>query len=170
MIFMAYVATGVVLAVASLYFAWRSRDFRKFLAGAFFVNSRILFYLYLADVSVPILGTNVVETPEAAVTAPSSTSSCFCYVSISGSSRRRLQTQEASQSLRRATCSTNGPSNTPVSVAGGSRRSSAASLEAHQREPDNTGHQEPSDVPPTRGDGIADGGVPINDDRHCNDP
>jgi hypothetical protein len=48
--------------------------------------------------------------------------------------------------------------------------STAASLEAHQREPDNTGHQEPSDVPPTRGDGIADGGVPINDDRHCNDP
>ena len=64
MIFMAYVAAGVVLAVASLYFAWRSRDFRKFLAGAFFVNSEILFYLYLANVSVPILGTNVVETPE----------------------------------------------------------------------------------------------------------
>jgi hypothetical protein len=64
MILMAYVAAGIVAAVASLYFAWRSRDFRKFLAGAFFVNSGILFYLYLADVSVPILGTNIVETPE----------------------------------------------------------------------------------------------------------
>ena len=64
MIFMAYVAAGIVAAVASLYFAWRSRDFRKFLAGAFFVNAGILFYLYLADVSVPILGTNIVETPE----------------------------------------------------------------------------------------------------------
>jgi hypothetical protein len=63
-IIMAYVAAGIVAAVASLYFAWRSRDFRKFLAGAFFVNSGILFYLYLADVSVPILGTNVVATPE----------------------------------------------------------------------------------------------------------
>jgi hypothetical protein len=64
MVAMAYVAAGIVAAAASLYFAWRSRDFRKFLAGAFFVNSGILFYLYLADVSVPILGTNVVETPE----------------------------------------------------------------------------------------------------------
>jgi hypothetical protein len=59
-----YVLAGIVAAVASLYFAWRSRDFRKFLAGAFFVNSGVLFYLYLAGVSVPILGTNVVETPE----------------------------------------------------------------------------------------------------------
>jgi hypothetical protein len=64
MIVVAYVAAGIVAAAASLYFAWRSRDFRKFLAGAFFVNAGILFYLYLADVSVPILGTNIVETPE----------------------------------------------------------------------------------------------------------
>jgi hypothetical protein len=64
MILMVYVAAGIVAAIASWYFAWRSRDFRKFLAGAFFVNSGILFYLYLADVSVPILGTNIVETPE----------------------------------------------------------------------------------------------------------
>ena len=64
MILMAYVAVGIVASVASLYFAWRSRDFRKLLAGAFFVSSGILFYLYLADVSVPILGTNAVETPE----------------------------------------------------------------------------------------------------------
>jgi hypothetical protein len=36
----------------------------KFLAGAFFVNAGTLFYLYLACVSVPILGTGVIETPE----------------------------------------------------------------------------------------------------------
>jgi hypothetical protein len=36
----------------------------KFLAGAFFVNAGILFYLYLAGVSVPLLGTNFIETPE----------------------------------------------------------------------------------------------------------
>ena len=52
------------MAVGSLYFAWRSRNFRKFLAGAFFVSSGILFYLYLADVSVPLLGTGFVETPK----------------------------------------------------------------------------------------------------------
>jgi hypothetical protein len=41
-----------------------NRDFRKFLAGAFFVSSGIVFYLYLADVSEPLLGTSFVETPQ----------------------------------------------------------------------------------------------------------
>jgi hypothetical protein len=63
MIIVLYIAAAVILAAGSLYFAWRSRDFRKFLAGAFFVSSGILFYLYLADVSVPLLGTGFVETP-----------------------------------------------------------------------------------------------------------
>jgi hypothetical protein len=54
----------VVLGVPTLYFAWRSREFRKFLAGAFFVSAGIQFYLYLARVSVPLLGTNLVLTPE----------------------------------------------------------------------------------------------------------
>ena len=58
-----YVAAGIILSLGSLYFSWRSREFIKFLAGAFFVSSGILFYLYLADVSVPLLGTNFVETP-----------------------------------------------------------------------------------------------------------
>jgi hypothetical protein len=31
--------------------------------GAFFVSSGIQFYLYLADVSVPLLGTDFVQTP-----------------------------------------------------------------------------------------------------------
>ena len=40
------------------------QDVCKFLAGAFFVNAGILFYLYLARVSVPILGTGFTATPE----------------------------------------------------------------------------------------------------------
>jgi len=64
MIIALYIAAAVIMAVGSLYFAWRNRDFRKFLAGAFFVSSGILFYLYLADVSVPLLGTSFVETPQ----------------------------------------------------------------------------------------------------------
>jgi hypothetical protein len=59
-----YIAAAVIMAVGSLYFAWRNRGFRKFLAGTFFVSSGILFYLYLADVSVPLLGTGFVETPK----------------------------------------------------------------------------------------------------------
>jgi hypothetical protein len=58
-----YIGVGVIDGVVSLYLAWRFREFRKFLAGAFFVSSGILFYLYLADVSVPLLGTDFVETP-----------------------------------------------------------------------------------------------------------
>jgi hypothetical protein len=59
-----YITTAIVMATGSLYFAWRSRDVRKFLAGAFFVSCGILFYLYLANVSVPLLGTSFVETPK----------------------------------------------------------------------------------------------------------
>ena len=64
MIIALYIVAAVIMAVGSLYFAWQNRDFRKFLAGAFFVSSGILFYLYLADVSVPLLGTSFVETPQ----------------------------------------------------------------------------------------------------------
>src|SRR5271167_4593452 len=64
MIIALYIAAAVIMAVGSLYFAWRNRDFREFLAGAFFVSSGILFYLYLADVPVPLLGTSFVETPQ----------------------------------------------------------------------------------------------------------
>jgi hypothetical protein len=63
MIIALYIAAAATMGAGSLYFAWWSRDFRKFLTGAFFVSSGILFYLYLADVSVPLLGTGFVETP-----------------------------------------------------------------------------------------------------------
>jgi hypothetical protein len=39
------------------------QDVCKFLAGAFFVNAGILFYLYLYGVSVPIFNTGFIETP-----------------------------------------------------------------------------------------------------------
>lgn len=81
MIIALYIAAAVVVAVGSLYFAWRNRDFRKFLAGAFFVASGILFYLYLADVSVPLLGTGVVETPR--ISAVRSIVHFFSFWSVS---------------------------------------------------------------------------------------
>jgi hypothetical protein len=64
MIVALYVAAAVIMAVGSLYLASRNRDVRKFLAGAFFVSSGILFYVYLANVSVPLLGTDFVFTPQ----------------------------------------------------------------------------------------------------------
>jgi hypothetical protein len=54
----------VVIGLSTLYFAYRSIEFRKFLAGAFFVSSGTYLYFYLAGVSVPILRTNLVVTPE----------------------------------------------------------------------------------------------------------
>ena len=63
MVFAIYIGAGVILAAVSLYWSWRSKEFRKFLAGAFFVSSGTLFYLYLANLSVPLLGTTFVATP-----------------------------------------------------------------------------------------------------------
>jgi hypothetical protein len=50
------IAAILVTGGATIYFAVRSREFRKFLAGAFFVSAGIQFYLYLAGVSIPAPG------------------------------------------------------------------------------------------------------------------
>ena len=57
-------AVAVVWGLLTIYLACRFREFRKFLAGAFFVSWGIQLYLYFAKVSVPLLGTNFVFTPE----------------------------------------------------------------------------------------------------------
>jgi hypothetical protein len=57
-------AAVAVFGGATIVCAVRSTEFRKFLAGAFFVSGGIQFYLYLAGVSVPLLGTSFVQTPE----------------------------------------------------------------------------------------------------------
>ena len=64
MIVTLYAAGAGILAGAIFYLAWWHADARKFLAGAFFMSSVILFYHYLADVPVPLLGTDVVLTPQ----------------------------------------------------------------------------------------------------------
>jgi hypothetical protein len=64
MIIVILITAIVVVGIPTLYFAYRSVEFRKFLAGAFFVASGLNFYLYITGVSVPILGTSIVQTPE----------------------------------------------------------------------------------------------------------
>jgi hypothetical protein len=58
----------IVYALAVLYAAIRYREFRKFLAGAFFVSSGILSYLWMTGTSIPLvlpyIGTLAVEGPE----------------------------------------------------------------------------------------------------------
>jgi protein-S-isoprenylcysteine O-methyltransferase Ste14 len=57
----------VLYALAALYVAIKFREVRKFLAGAFFVSSGILWYLWLTGTSIPLVmpyvGTIAIETP-----------------------------------------------------------------------------------------------------------
>jgi hypothetical protein len=58
------VAAIVVIGLPTLYLAVRYREYRKFLAGAFFVSSGMQFYFYLAKIPIPLMGTNAVQSPE----------------------------------------------------------------------------------------------------------
>jgi hypothetical protein len=49
----------------TIYFVIKSVDFRKFLTGAFFVSGGIQLYLAFAKVSIPVLGTDIVQTSDA---------------------------------------------------------------------------------------------------------
>jgi hypothetical protein len=57
------IAAAVAAGIPTLYFAVRSREFRKFLAGAFFVSAGTQFYFYVAKISIPLVGTGIVQTP-----------------------------------------------------------------------------------------------------------
>ena len=59
-----YLVTGIVWAVLNLYWAIRFREYRKFLAGAFFVGWGVQVYFYFMKVSVPLAATSFVITPE----------------------------------------------------------------------------------------------------------
>jgi hypothetical protein len=58
----------VLYGLASLWVAIKYREVRKFLAGAFFVSSGMLWYLWLTGITIPVVlpyvGTVSVETPD----------------------------------------------------------------------------------------------------------
>jgi hypothetical protein len=58
----------ILYAAAALYVAIKYREVRKFLAGAFFVSSGVLSYLWMTGTPVPIVlpyaGIISVETPD----------------------------------------------------------------------------------------------------------
>jgi len=58
------VAVIVVVGLPTIYVAVRLREYRKFLAGAFFVSSGMQFYFCLAKISIPLLWTNASQSPE----------------------------------------------------------------------------------------------------------
>ena len=58
------IGAAIVLGLPTLYFAVRYREFRKFLAGAFFVSAGMQFYFYIAGLTVPLVGTDIVQPPD----------------------------------------------------------------------------------------------------------
>jgi hypothetical protein len=58
------IAAIVIWGAVTIYLAARSRDSRKFFAGAFFASAGIQLDLSVVGVSVPLIGTCFVQTPE----------------------------------------------------------------------------------------------------------
>jgi hypothetical protein len=58
------VAAIVIIGLPTIYVAVRFLEYRKFLAGAFFVSSGMQIYSYLAKISIPLMGTNAIQSPE----------------------------------------------------------------------------------------------------------
>ena len=89
----------ILCAIATLYVAVRYREVRKFLAGAFFVSSGVLSYLWQTGTSIPIVlpyaGTISIETPDISgqrAVVHFICSYCAC-ISAFSAKRMRLQTK-----------------------------------------------------------------------------
>jgi hypothetical protein len=59
-----YIILIISIILLTIYFVIKSIDFRKFLTGAFFVSGGIQIYLAFAKVSIPVLGTDIVQNSE----------------------------------------------------------------------------------------------------------
>jgi hypothetical protein len=62
------VAAIVVVGGAAIHFAVRSREYRKFLAGAFFVSGGMQFYFWQVNLPVPLYNTRIVQSPDVSLT------------------------------------------------------------------------------------------------------
>lgn len=58
------VGAVILVGIPFLYLAIRSRELRKFLAGAFFVSGGLQFYFWQVKLDIPLYGTGVVQTPD----------------------------------------------------------------------------------------------------------
>ena len=86
MIIALYIAAAVIMAVGSLYFAWRNRDFRKFLAGGSSCHRAFCSISISPMFRCLCWGQVLSKHLRSAVAAPSSISSSSCSVSILASS------------------------------------------------------------------------------------
>jgi hypothetical protein len=58
------VAAIIAIGLPTVYLAVRYREYRKFLAGAFFVSSGMQFYFYLANIPIPLMWTDAIQSPQ----------------------------------------------------------------------------------------------------------
>ena len=62
---------AIVFEIPTLYFAVKSRDFRKKFGGCVLVSAGMQIYFYVANVSIPLMGTSIIQAPGiSAVEAP----------------------------------------------------------------------------------------------------
>ena len=54
----------ILIGLPTIFVAVRWREYRKFLAGAFFVSSGMQYYFWLAKLPVPLIWTSAVQSPE----------------------------------------------------------------------------------------------------------
>jgi|ERR1041384_3740602 hypothetical protein len=54
----------ILIGLPTIYIAVRHREYRKFLAGAFFVSGGMQFYFYLAKFPIPRVWMSAVQSPE----------------------------------------------------------------------------------------------------------
>lgn len=59
-----YIMLTISVIALTIYFVIKSVDFRKFLTGALFVSAGIQLYLAYAKVSVPVIGTDIVQNSD----------------------------------------------------------------------------------------------------------
>ena len=60
-----YLVTAIlIVGLPTTYLAVRYREYRKFLAGAFFVSSGMQFYFYLANIPIPLMWTDAIQSPQ----------------------------------------------------------------------------------------------------------
>ncbi len=60
-----YLAAAIaIFGIPIIYIAVRYRECRKFMAGATFATGGMQLYFYLANIPIPLVGTNAIQTPE----------------------------------------------------------------------------------------------------------
>lgn len=59
-----FAVTFILIGLPAIYAAVRYREFRKFMAGAFFTSSGMQSYFYLAKLPIPLIWTNAIQSPE----------------------------------------------------------------------------------------------------------